>query len=77
MKAKICGPGAGQHACNGQVERAVQTIRRMANGLGWHAEDKARINIWGTLGISPFLINRFRVIDGTNRTNLELATGHP
>ena len=84
MKTEIRLTGAGQHASNGQVERAVQTIRKMANCLRWFAEDRARINIEGDFDIYPwsfkhasFLINRFRVLEGTNRTSFELATGHP
>ena len=84
MKTEIRLTGAGQHASNGQVEWAVQTIRKMANCLRWFAEDKARINIEGDFEIYPwsfkhasFLINRFRVLEGTNRTSFELATGHP
>ena len=56
----------------------------MANCLRWYGKDKARINIGGNFDIFPwafkhasFLINRFRVIDGANRTSYELATGHP
>ena len=84
MKTEIRLTGAGQHASNGQVERAVQTVRKMANCLRWYAEDKARINIEGGFDIYPwsfkhasFLINRFRVLDGVSRTSFELATGHP
>ena len=85
MKTEIRFTGAGQHASNGQVERAVQTIRKMANCVvRWHAEDKARINIEGSFDIYPwsfkhasFLINRFRVLEGVSRTSYELATGHP
>ena len=84
MKTEIRLTGAGQHASNGQVEREVQTIRRMANCLRWYAEDKARIDIAGNFDIFPwafkhasFLINRFRALDGSIRTSFELATGHP
>ena len=56
----------------------------MANCLRWFAEDKARLNIEGSFDIYPwsfkhasFLINRFRVLDGSNRASFELATGHP
>ena len=84
MKTEIRLTGAGQHASNGQVERAVQTVRKMANCLRWYAEDKARINIEGDFDIYPwsfkrasFLINRFRVLEGISRTSFELATGHP
>ena len=72
------------------MERAVQTIRKMANCLRWFAEDKARINIEGDFDIyiyiyiypwsfkhASFLVNRFRVLKATNRTSFELATGHP
>ena len=84
MKTEIRLTGVGQHASNGQAERAVQTIRKMANCLRWFAEDRARINIEGDFDIYPwsfkhasFLVNRFRVLEGTNRTSFELATGHP
>ena len=77
MKTEIRLTGAGQHASNGQVERAVQTIRRMANCLRWYAEDKARIDIAGNFDIFPWAFkhasfNRFRVLDGSNRTSFAL-----
>ena len=75
--------GAGQHASNGQAERAVQTVRRLASCLRAFAEDRARINILGNFHLFPwsfrhaaFLINRFRVLDGCKKTSYELATGH-
>ena len=73
MKTDIRLTGAGQHASNGQVERAAQTIRRMANCLRWYAEDIFP----SAFKHASFLINRFRVLDGSNRTSFELATGHP
>ena len=76
--------GAGQHASNGQVERGVQTIRRMANCLRAFAEDRASLNIWGNFHVFPwafrhaaFLVNRFRVLEKCGKTSHELATGRP
>ena len=83
LQTEIRLTGAGQHASNGQVERAVQTIRRMAGCIRCFAEDRARIDIGGSFHVFPwafkhaaFLINRFRVLDGCNKTSFELATGH-
>ena len=62
--------GSGQHASNGQAERAVQTVRKMANCLRSFAETKAHIQIDGSFHMYPwafrhaaFLINRFRVLE--------------
>lgn len=75
--------GSGQHASNGQVERAVQTVRKMANYLRSFAETKAHIQIAGSFHMHPWafrhasiLINRFRVLEKIGRTSCELTTGH-
>ena len=75
--------GSAQHASNGQAERAVQTIRKMANCLRSFAESKAHIQIDGSFHMYPwafrhaaFLVNRFRVLEKVGRTSHELATGH-
>ena len=67
LQTEIRLTGAGQHASNGLVERAVQTVRRLANCLRSFAEERARLSI---------LINRYRVLEGVGRTSYELATGH-
>lgn len=83
LQTEVCVVGTGQHPSNGQAERAVQTVRRLANCLRAFAEERARINILGELPSTPlfkhaaFLLNRFRVLDGCNKTSYELATGHP
>ena len=83
LQTEIRLTGAGQHASNGQVERAVQTVRRMAGCIRCFAEDRARIDIGGSFHVFPwafkraaFLINRFRVLDCCNKTSFELAPGH-
>ena len=75
--------GSGQHESNGQAERGVQTIRKLANRLRSFAESKAYIQIAGNFHMLPwsfryasFLVNRFRVLDKVGRTSYELATGH-
>lgn len=66
-----------------QMDKLREQCKR-SNCLRWYAEDKARIDVAGNFDIFPcafkhasFLINRFRVLDGSNRTSFELATGHP
>ena len=73
------------HASNGLAERAVQSIRRMANTLRNFAEEQAQHAILGNNPMFPWsfkhaawLINRFRVPEGgSNLTSFELAHGHP
>ena len=83
LKTEIRMTGTGQHQSNGQVERAVQTVRRLANCLRTFAEDRARLRILGSFHLYPwsfryvaFLINRFRVLEKCDKTSFELATGH-
>ena len=83
LKCEVRLTGSGQHASNGQVERAVQTMRKMANCLRSYAEGMAFIKIMGNLHMYPwsfryasFLINRFRVLEKIGKTSYELATGH-
>ena len=83
LKTEIRMTGTGQHQSNGQVERAVQTVRRLANCFRTFAEDRARLRILGSFHLYPwsfryaaFLINRFRVLEKCNKTSFELATGH-
>ena len=74
----------GSHASNGLAERAVQSVRRMANTLRSFVEDKAMFEILGSNHLYPWsfrhaawLLNRYRVPDGTgNKTPFELANGH-
>ena len=75
--------GSGQHESNGQAERGVQTVRKLANCLRSFAEGKAFIQIAGSFHMYPwsfryasFLVNRFRVLDKIGRASYELATGH-
>ena len=75
--------GSGQHESNGQAERGVQTVRKLANCLRSFEEGKAFIQIAGSFHMYPwsfryasFLVNRFRVLDKIGRTSYELATGH-
>lgn len=83
LETEIRLTGPGQHESNGLVERAVQSVRRLANCLRSFAGDKANINILGNFHIYPwafrhasFLTNRFRVLGGTGKTSYELAAGH-
>ena len=77
LKTEIRMIGAGQHQSNGQVERAVQTVRRLANCLRTFAEDRARLRILGSFHLyAAFAINRFRVLEKCDKTSFELATGH-
>ena len=73
--------GSGQRASNGQAERAVQTVRKMANCLRSFAETNAHIQIDGSFHMYPwafkhaaFLINRFRVLEKIGRTSHELES---
>ena len=72
-----------EHQSNGLAERAVQMVRRLVNCLRAFAGDRANIGILGNFHLYPcafkraaFLINRFRVLEGTGKTSYELATGH-
>ena len=83
LQCEIRLTGSGQHASNGQVERAVQTMRKLANCLRSYAEGRAFIKIMRNLHMYPwsfryasFLINRFRVLEKIGKTSYELATGH-
>ena len=83
LQCEIRLTGSGQHASNGQVERAVQSMRKLANCIRSFAEGKAFIKIMGSLHMYPwsfkyasFLINRFRVLEKIGKTSYELATGH-
>ena len=75
---------AGSHASNGLAERAVQSVRRMANTLRSFAEEQGRVAIFGSNHLFPWsfkhaawLLNRYRVPDGGgNSTPFELAYGH-
>ena len=83
LETEIRLTGPGQHQSNGLAERGVQTVRRLANCLRAFAGDKANIDILGNFHLYPwafkhaaFLINRFRVLEGTGKTSYELGTGH-
>ncbi|CAE7447090.1 GIP, partial [Symbiodinium sp. CCMP2456] len=71
----------GDHQANGGVERAVQTVRRLANCLLCDFEDRhgklpaeADLRAWSHSHAS-FLYNRFNVVAGLQRTPYEMAHG--
>ena len=83
LSSEVRMTGTNQHSSNGQAERAVQNVRRLANCLRSFAETRARVNILGNMHVYPwsfryaaFLLNRFRVLEKVGKTSYELATGH-
>ena len=79
LSTEIRVTGKGQHASNGQAERTVQTVRKMANCLRNQAETKASAQIRGSSDLYPWsfrhaawLVTRYRVINGS--TSFELMT---
>ena len=63
--------GVGQHASNGQAERGIHSVRRLANWLRNMAESKAEVKIRGSCHLYPWsfrhaawLLTRYRVING-------------
>ena len=83
LSSEVRMTGTNQHASNGQAERAVQNVRRLANCLRSFAETRAKVNIMGNMYVYPwsfryaaFLLNRFRVLEKVGKTSYELATGH-
>ena len=68
-----------QHASNGQAERTVQSVRKLANTLRSFAEEKTGIKITGDMHCYPWsfrhaawLMVRYRVINGC--TSFEALT---
>ena len=83
LRTEIRTTGVGQHQSNGAAEQSVQSIRKMANTLRTFAGEQGRIEILGSLHLFPwsfkyasFLLNRFRVLEGINKTPYEITTGH-
>ena len=71
LSSEIRITGTGQHASNGQAERAVQTVRNLANCLRYFAEERGGVMIKGSSDVYPWsfrhaawLITRFRTING-------------
>ncbi|CAK9052235.1 unnamed protein product [Durusdinium trenchii] len=71
MATEIRATGAGQHASNGQAEKTVQSVRKLANTLRSFAEEKTGVKITGLHHIYPWsfrhaawLMTRYRVING-------------
>ena len=65
---------------NGQIERAMQIMRKMANCLRSCAEGKILIRIMGNLQMYPwslryasFLINKFRILEKISKSRYKLA----
>ena len=48
LSSEVRMTGTNQHSSNGQAERAVQNVRRLANCLRSFVETRARVNILGT-----------------------------
>ena len=68
-----------QHASNGQAERTVQSVRKLANTLRQYAEEKSGVKITGDMHCYPWsfrhaawLMLRYRVINGA--TSFEMLT---
>ena len=68
-----------QHASNGQAERTVQSVRRLANTLRQFAEEKTGVKVTGDMHCYPWsfrhaawLMLRYRVINGA--TSFEVLT---
>ena len=71
-----------QHASNGQAERTVQSVRRLANCPRFYAEEQAQVTILGNSRVYPWsfrhaswLINRYRVLEKERRTSFEVWSG--
>ena len=71
MATEIRATGAEQHASNGQAEKTVQSVRKLANTLRSFVEEKAGVKITGQQHVYPWsfrraawLMTRFRVING-------------
>ena len=72
------------HETNGAAERAIQTVRRLANTFLDTVRSKAKIDIphshrlvsWA-LKHSSWILNRFHKHSATQRTAFEIMTGFP
>ena len=54
LHTEIRTTGVGQHASNGQAERGIQSVRRLANCLRNMAESKAEAKIRGSSHLYPW-----------------------
>ena len=82
LETEIRISGVQQHASNGQAERTVQSVRRLANCLRYYAEEQAQVTILGNSHVYPWsfrhaswLINRYRVLEKERRTSFEVWSG--
>ena len=82
LRTDIRTTGSGQHQSNGQAERTVQTVRRLANCLRHYAEEQAQITILGSSHLYPWsfrhaswLVNKYRVLEHERRTSHEICHG--
>ena len=82
LKTEIRVTGKDQHQSNGAAERAVQSVRRMANCIREFCQERCRHHIGGDTDIYPWtfrhgawLINRFRVLQPEKMTSYETQYG--
>ena len=81
LSTEIRLSGTDQHQSNGAAERAIQTIRRLANTYRKSLEQKIGAQVPSTCHIFPwatqhaaFIYNRFHVHRGSRRTSYEILT---
>ena len=79
LTAEVRTTSRDQHASNSQAERAVQSVRKLANTLRQYAEEKSGVKITGDMHCYPWsfrhaawLMLRYRVINGA--TSCEMLT---
>ena len=60
LHSEVRVSGRDQHASNGQAERAIQSLRRMAGSLRAFAEHKAQVKIQGSSHVYPWGLRRAR-----------------
>ena len=81
LETEIRISGVQQHGSNGQAERTVQSVRRLANCLRYYAEEQAQVTILGSSHYpwsfrhASWLINRYRVLEKERRTSFEVWSG--
>ncbi|CAJ1377556.1 unnamed protein product, partial [Effrenium voratum] len=82
LETEIRISGVQQHASNGQAERTVQSVRRLANCLRYYAEEQAQMTTLGNSHVYPWsfrhaswLINRYRVLEKERKTSYEVWSG--
>ena len=76
LQTEISLTGAGQHASNGLVERAVQSGHLQRSVQDYPSLGTIARNYPWSFKHASFLTDRYRVLEGTGRTSYELATGH-